>query len=73
MANTCGYVIVLDESISREESDKLLGAISCLKGVHLVEEVEADIHFQIALQKARKVVFDSIKEILHGRQTSGGL
>jgi hypothetical protein len=65
-----GYVVVLEEPLHEEDSERVVAAISLLKGVVSVKPVVDSFELQLAYDKAKHEIgmklFQELKKVLWG-------
>jgi hypothetical protein len=65
-----GYVVVLEEPLHEEDSERVIAAISLLKGVVSVKPIVDSFEVQLAYDKAKHDIgvklFQELKNILWG-------
>jgi hypothetical protein len=65
-----GFVVTLNDSITEEAADRVIAAISLLKGVVSVQPIKDSFELQLAREKVRREIGDQLfkefKRILWG-------
>lgn len=61
------FVVVLEDTINREDADEIMMLLSLIRNVSSVRQVGRDIMTEIARDRARTEIREDILRVLNGR------